>query len=89
MNQYAARGDVVNHPAVFYRAALVPEEVQDSSSDLLGEGLVEVLCLCHEIQNTCPRGAVWIVALGDVEAVVDNVLLILQALALHAGDHLC
>ena len=89
VNQDAAGVAVEQHPAVFHRAALVPEEVQDPSPDLLGEGLVEVLFGCHEIQHACPRGAAGVVALGDVEGVVDDVLLVLQALALQAGDHLC
>lgn len=88
MNQYAAQTAVEEQPATFVSAALVSEEVQHACSDLRGEGLVEVIFGCHEAQHALSGGAARIEALGDVKGVVDGVLLVLQAQALHAGDHL-
>ncbi len=88
MNEDAAQITVEDHSAIFFCAALVPEKVQHARSDLGGERLVEVIFRCQEIQQTSSGLASWIEALGDVEAVGNGVLLVLQTQTLHAGDNI-
>lgn len=77
MNEYAAKITVVDDPAVFYSAALVPEKIQDACSHLWAEPVVEVF-FCQYAQQTFPTLTVWIEALGDVHGVGNDVLLVLE-----------
>lgn len=85
MNEYAAKTTVVDDPAVFYSAALVPEKIQDARSRLWAEPLVEVFFRQYA-QQTFPTLAVWIEALGDVHGVGNDALFIRQTQILQAGD---
>lgn len=88
MNKYAAQVTVEEHLAIFFNAALVSEKVENSCSDLWGEGLVEVVFRCQEIQEAPSGLAAWVEAVCDVEGVGNAVLLILQTLALQVGNDL-
>lgn len=77
---------VEDHSAVSLSAALSSQQVQHARPDFWGEQLVDFLPACDEAQKTCPRLAVGIETVGDVERVGDLAFLIAQSQALQAGN---
>lgn len=88
MNKNAFKSTVEQHFAIFFSAALVPEKVQHACSDLWGEGLLEVIFGCQEIQQTLSKLAARSEALSDVEGVGNGVFIVFQTKAFQAGNNL-
>lgn len=88
MHNNAAQIAVEEHLAIFFSAALVPQEIQNSSSDLWGEGFREVVSSRHETQQTFSSNAALVEALCDVKAVGNRMFFKFKALFFKAGNDL-